>query len=211
MRYLGHKPPPLKVFTPQSRGETAEGWVLHATRRRRIHEEEARTLDRRRYIWGTLDAALAAVAGTSAFAAWKTSNNTLIAVGAAILGILAAVLASALTFLDMGGRAETHQHAAIAYKEILREFEEAFGNGSQSIDSKTLSNLKSRLSKVDRTAPTVPVNRGSKIEQRDYCFVTKAQDLAAGACPRPVKAGVTRADEEPKGLDREWRSDREMP
>jgi len=183
MRCLGHKPPPLKVFTPESRGETAEGWVLHATRRRRIHEEEARTLDRRRYIWGTFGAAFAAVAGTSAFAAWKTSNNTVLAVGAAILGILAAVLASALTFLDLGGRAETHRYAAVAYKDILREFEEAFGEGSLNIDSETLSNLKSRLSKVDRAAPTVPVNRGSKIEQQDYCFVTKAQDLAAGTCP----------------------------
>jgi hypothetical protein len=202
MRWPGRIPPPLKVFTPESLRETARGWVLHATRRRRIHEKEARILDRRRYIYGAFNVSLAAIAGTSAFAAWKTSNNSTFAAVATIFGIGAAVLANALTFLDLGGRAESHRQAAVAYKDILREFEEAFGlkgDRPPSIDREKLSKLKSRLCEVDRAAPTVPVKRGSKIEQQDYDFATKAEELAAGvARARLAKPGVAPADEESK-------------
>jgi hypothetical protein len=202
----GRASPVSWVFTPESSGETAEGWALHATRRRKIHENEARLLDRWRYWFGSLAAAFAAVAGTSAFAAWQTdsSKSTVWAVVTAIVGIGAAVLANALAFLDFGGRAEAHRRAAVAYKDILRDFEEAFGlneNGSPSIDQTTLSELKSQLSEVDRAAPTVPVKRGSKIEQQDYDFATTAMELASVARAR-LKADVARADEESK-VDRE--------
>jgi hypothetical protein len=200
MKWLGHKPPPLKVFIPESLRETTEGWVLHATRRRRIHEEEARILDRRRYIYGTFSACLAAIAGTSAFAAWKTSNNSTYAAVATIFGIGAALLANALTFLDLGGRAESHRQSAVAYKDLLRDFEEAFGlkgGDSSGIDGETLSKLKYRLCEVDRAAPTVPVKRGSKIEQQDYDFVTKAKELATGVTrPHLANPGVSQTDEE---------------
>ena len=203
MGWPGRKPPQSWVFTPESPGETAQGWALHATRRRKIHENETRVLDRRRYWFGSLAAAFAAVAGTSAFAAWQTdsSKSTVWAVVTAIVGIGAAVLANALAFLDFGGRAETHRRAAVAYKDILREFEEAFGlneNGSPSIDRGTLSTLKSQLSEVDRAAPTVPVKRGSKIEQQDYGFATTAMELASARAR--LKADVARADAESKVL-----------
>jgi mannose-6-phosphate isomerase-like protein (cupin superfamily) len=141
------------------------------------------------------------VAGTSAFAAWQTdsSKSTVWAVVTASVGIGAAVLANALAFLDFGGRAEAHRWAAVAYKDILRDFEEAFGlneNGSPSIDPATLSKLKSQLSEVDRAAPTVPMKRGSKIEQEDYDFATTAVELARAR----LQASVARADAESKEL-----------
>src|SRR6266851_3776217 len=99
MRWPGRKPPQLSwVFTPESSDETADGWALHATRRRKIHENEARFLDQWRYRFGALATAFAAIAGTSAFAAWQTasSTSTAWAVVTAIVGIGAAVLANAL-------------------------------------------------------------------------------------------------------------------
>jgi hypothetical protein len=51
----------LNVFEPADRREAVEGWALHATRRRIIHEDEARRLDRLRYWLGGLSTALAAV------------------------------------------------------------------------------------------------------------------------------------------------------
>jgi hypothetical protein len=38
--------PPLKVFEPEDARSTLQGWTLHATRRRLIHEHEGRLLDR---------------------------------------------------------------------------------------------------------------------------------------------------------------------
>ena len=123
-----HKRPQLKVFTPESRCETAEGWALHATRRRKIHEDEARSLDRRRNWFGGISVSLAAIIGTSGFVAWQAdSKNPWFAWGTASVVIVATVVANALSFLDLGGRAEAHRRAAVAYKGILREFEEAFG------------------------------------------------------------------------------------
>ena len=64
-----------------------------------------------------------------------------------------------------------------------------------------MSRLKSQLSEVDSDAPTVPVKRASEIEQRDYAFATKAEELAAGgARARLVKASVTPASKESKDL-----------
>ena len=174
----------LNVFEPADRREAVEGWALHATRRRIIHEQEARRLDRLRYWLGGLSTALAAIAGTSTFAAWQSgSKNLAAAIITAAIGIGAAVVGNVVAFLDLGGRAEAHRHAAVAYKRILREFEEATGNSGEEkreLDSKTLSSLKSLLAEADRTAPTVPAGRGASIERRPFRFVRKAEDLANG-------------------------------
>ena len=119
---------PLKVFEPEDPSETLRGWALHATRRRLIHEHEARHFDRLRCVLGTVAACLAAAAGTSAFAAWQSSNtNAIVAVTTAAIGVGAGVLGSVMTFLDPGGRAEAHRRAAVEYKSIIRTFEAACG------------------------------------------------------------------------------------
>jgi hypothetical protein len=172
----------LNVFEPADRREAVEGWALHATRRRIVHEDEARRLDRLRYWVGALSAALAAVAGTSAFAAWETGSKSLAAgIVTAVIGIGAAVLGNVVAFMDLGGRAESHRNAAVAYKAILRDFEEACGNSGdekKELDAETLASLKSLLADADRTAPTLPVRRGDEVERRPFRFVRKADDLA---------------------------------
>jgi hypothetical protein len=179
----------LNVFEPADRREAVEGWALHATRRRIIHEAEARRLDRLRYWVGGLSTALAAIAGTSAFAAWQSGSKSLAAgVVTAVVGIGAAVLGNIVAFLDLGGRAEAHRNAAVAYKGILREFEEACGNSGddkEEIDAETLATLKSLLADADRAAPTVPAGAGERVEHRPFRFVRKADDLTA---PRPRRS-----------------------
>jgi hypothetical protein len=178
---------PLKVFEPDNSKETAQGWALHATRRRKIHEVEARNLDRLRYWLGTLSASLAAAAGTSAFAAWQSDSQSIAAgVATAVVGVAAAVLGSALTFLDLGGRAEAHRRAAANYKNVLREFEEACGLRSSrdaALASEVLGSLKTRLSEADSDAPVVPVRRGEKAEKQRFCFVGTAHELAPNPSP----------------------------
>ena len=175
----------LNVFEPANRREAVEGWALHATRRRIIHEDEARRLDRLRYWVGALSAALAAVAGTSAFAAWQSGSKSLAAgIITAVIGIGAAVLGNVVAFLNLGGRAESHRNAAVAYKGILRDFEEACGNSGddkKELDAETLASLKGLLADADKTAPTLPVRRGDDVERRPFRFVRKADDLAGTA------------------------------
>jgi hypothetical protein len=93
--------PELRVFEPESPREAVEGWALHATRRRMIHEQESRRLQHWHYALGTISACLAAVAGTSAFAAWQTGTKSIgAAVATACVGIGAAIIANALTFIS---------------------------------------------------------------------------------------------------------------
>lgn len=178
----GRRKDSLRVFEPENAHEAVQGWALHTTRRRKIHEAEARHLDRLRYLLGTLSTALAAVAGTSAYAAWESdSTNTTAAVVTAVVGISAAVLASILTFLDLGGRAEAHRRSAAAYKRVLRDFEQASGTGRGSdgaIEDEALQRLKAMLDETDAAAPVVPVKRGEKIEQQPFLFVGTADELA---------------------------------
>ena len=185
---------PLNVFEPESPHEAVQGWALHTTRRRKIHDAEARHLDRLRYWVGAVAAALAAVAGTSAFAAWESeSTNTAAAVVTAIVGIGAAVLASVLTFLDLGGRAEAHRRSAAAYKRVLREFEQASGmrrGNDGAIDDEALQSLKALLDETDAAAPVVPVKRGERVEQQPFRFVGTADALA----PNPSRPTETQGD-----------------
>jgi hypothetical protein len=173
---------PLSVFEPADRRETVQGWALHATRRRIIHEGEARRLDQLHNWAGVLSASLAAAAGTSAFAAWETGSKSLAAaIATAVVGIGAAVLGNVVTFLNFGARAESHRNAAAAYKNVLREFEEACGNSHDTkneLGPDTLATLKRLLADADTAAPTVPARRGEQIEQRPFRFVRKAEDLS---------------------------------
>jgi hypothetical protein len=174
----------LVVFEPANGREAFEGWALHATRRRKIHEEEARRLDRLRYSLGMLSTALAAIAGTSAFAAWQSETDSVAAaIATAAVGIGAAVLANMLAFLDLGARAEAHRRTAAAYKRILRDFEEASAwrkkEDAAGPEKETLGTLKVVLAEADASAPVVPARRGNKIERLPFSFVETAEELGA--------------------------------
>jgi hypothetical protein len=172
----------LNVFEPKDPQEVVQGWALHATRRRKIHEAEARSLDRLRYWLGTSSACLSAITGTSAFAAWESDRHSVAAgVATAVLGIGAAILGSILTFLDPGGRAEAHRRSAVAYKNVLREFEVASGSrlgGEGAVGKDDVQLLKRLLSEADAVAPVVPVGRAGAIEREPFRFVPTAGELA---------------------------------
>jgi len=173
---------PVRVFEPKDPREAVQGWALHATRRRRLHEHEARRLDRLRGWLGTTTTCLGAITGTSAFAAWQSSrDDLLLGAATAALGIAAAVLGSVLTFLDPGGRAEAHRHAAVAYKGILREFEAASAarpEGRGPIDLDVIQAMKALLAQTDAAAPVVPMGRAERLERSPFLFVETAEELA---------------------------------
>lgn len=171
----------LRVFEPDDPREAVQGWALHATRRRNVHEAEARFLNSVRYWLGSSSTILAAVAGTSAFAAWQSTTSSLAwAIVTAVIGIGAAILGGLLTFLDPGGLSEAHRRSATAYKSVLREFEEAAGSvgcTDGTFDRDLLRRLKSMLADADTSAPTVPRRRGRAAEREPFIFVPKALNL----------------------------------
>ena len=174
----------LAVFEPSDPRECLRGWALHTTRRRQIHEAQARSLDRWNRLLGVLAAGLAAFVGTSAFAAWQTDEqSSWLAVVSAALGAAAAILAGALTFLDLGASAEAHRRAAAAYKNVLRELEQdaALRGAAEQVDEATLSHFKALLAEADAGAPVVPVGLGKKAEKRRFRFIAKADDLGPNA------------------------------
>jgi hypothetical protein len=169
----------LPVFQPEHPREAAQGWALHATRRRRIHEDEARHQNRLRYWLGGPSAGLAAVAST--LAAWhSTTDNETVAVFAAGTALCAAVLAAVLTILDPGGQSEAHRRAATAYKSFLRDYEEEVGSLGCSggpFNQDVLRSMKRTLDEADKSAPTLPKGRAEKVEEKGFKFVGKARDL----------------------------------
>lgn len=172
----------MKIFEPLNDDEARRGWLIHTSRRRRIHELESRRLDRLRIGAGTIAAVLAAVAGSAALAGWQSkTSNAALAILASAVGLIAAAMSAAVTFLDFGGRAEAHRRSAAAYKDILRSFElwcaqRAESNGAAAFD---LTELKAKLAEVDAAAPTVPRNLAAQIETEPFEWVPRADELSA--------------------------------
>lgn len=173
---------PVNVFDPSDPEQAVHGWALNATRRRIIHEHEARRLD----VPATAARQVANVPSTqrsrSAFAAWQsTSKSTGAAIATIVIGVGAAVLGSVVTFLDLGARAEAHRRAAIDYKDIMRRFEAARGLSGPHEPKATealLATLLPLVSEADRKAPTVPLRYAEKVERRNFRFVRSADALA---------------------------------
>lgn len=168
--------------------ETAEllrGWQLHVLRRRAIHERSARWLERASH-WLTVPTTiLAALAGTSAFAAGQadSANNALAVAGLAV-GIGAAVTSHLQSTLNLSMRAEGHKQAASSYKQLLRTFERLTPDvgklppiGADDEVAATLEDLETRIAEADRVAPIAPQRIARREERKRVVIVTEATQL----------------------------------
>jgi hypothetical protein len=164
----------VRIFDPTRTDELLRGWQLHVIRRRMIHEQTARRLQSFSYILGLPTAVFAAAAGSSAFAAWRSpaAEGTKLAVVGGILGLVATILATVQTFLDLGARAERHRQAAVVYKRMLRRLErlppERISLAQLSTENLELAQdikqLEAELGEADATAPVVPRGLAERIE-----------------------------------------------
>jgi hypothetical protein len=79
---------------------------------RLIHEDAARRIQTLPYDLGGPAVIIAALAGSSAVAAWGSGSPSRgLAVLSAFIAVRATALTAVLTFLDPGGRAERHRGA----------------------------------------------------------------------------------------------------
>ena len=114
------------VLEPRDSEELLRGWLLHVHKERDRHEASARFCESRRYLFGGAAVVLSAVSGSTVFATIGDSLDARAVIGVGAISILAAVFAALQTFLDYPGRAARHHVAAVKYKGIIRELEQAF-------------------------------------------------------------------------------------
>lgn len=167
-------PSSLKIYDFEQVDELLRGWQVHAARQRLIHEDAARRLQARHYWLGVPAAALAAVAGSASVAAWQTNTaNDALAVTGAAVGVVATILVSVVTFLDLGARAERHRQASASYKRMIRRLErlppvtkkiEELAEGDPIYDA--VERLEVELGETDAAAPVPPRRIARRVEER---------------------------------------------
>ena len=91
------------------------------------------------------------------------------------LAIIAAILASLQSFLDLGARAERHRIAGAKYKAVIRQMEQ-MGIGTLSavgLETPIVTELRKNLDALEEEMPVVPPGIYDSVEARyrDKTFV----------------------------------------
>jgi hypothetical protein len=175
----------VRLFDPVETTELLRGWQLHVARRRAIHEAAARRLQRASTWLAVPTTILAAVAGTSAFAAARSDSATdTLGIVGLVVGLGAAVTSHLQSNLNLGARAEAHRLAAGSYKVLLRTFERLSPDvgqlppiGADDALSATLQDIETRIADVDCNAPIVPARLAQREEAKEVVVVTEATKL----------------------------------
>jgi hypothetical protein len=175
----------VRLFDPVETAELLRGWQLHVARRRAIHEAAARRLQRGSYWLAVPTTILAAVAGTSAFAAGQgVSARDALSIVGLVVGLAAAVTSHLQSNLNLAARAEAHRLAASSYKVLLRMFERLSPDvgklppiGSDDSLSVALKEIETRIADVDAGAPIVSARVAQREESKEVVIVTEAAKL----------------------------------
>lgn len=159
---------PVPVFEPDNADELLRGWLLHAHKGRDRHDLAARQCDQRKYLIGIPAAIFSAIVGTTTFAALQGSPDRTIQVLVGVLAVVAAVLVSLQSFLDLGARAERHRIAGIRYKAAIRQLEQ-LGIGtlsSTALDAPAVTELRRQLDAIEEEMPVVSPRVYDRIEAK---------------------------------------------
>jgi hypothetical protein len=130
---------------------------------------------------------LAALAGSSAVAAWSSGGSSGgLALLSAFIAVGATVLTAVVTFLDLGGRAERHRRAAAECKRILRRLEALPPYHMRLADmpeelNHNIQELESQLGEMDSSAPIPPRRIAERVLTR----------------PRELRSAVVFAPDQP--------------
>lgn len=171
-----------KIFAPDETRELIRGWLIHARKGWKNHEEAARRLESQYRRVGAASVALSAVVGTTLFASLEASYEPWIRIVAGLLSLASSVLASLITFHRYEERLEKHRAAAASYKGALQKLEELHMlDSSGTPDQESKKAIKEQFDQLGKFAPVVPEDINRAVEKRFevYKFVAKAEDLRA--------------------------------
>jgi hypothetical protein len=170
-----------KVLEPADPAQRLRGWLLHAHKCRDRHDEAAKSYDSMRYRLGVPTIICSTVAGASAFASLSAALGIAGAIAAGIVSLAAAVLAALQTSFDYPGRAERHRLAAMKYKSLIRELEQALTGtppkGGQ--PEEWVTDFRRRMDGLEEISPVVSQDIYDRVEQRyqSVAVVTQVLEL----------------------------------
>ena len=154
------------LFTPETKSELLNGWLIHAHKGRDRHNEASRRYEQYRYWLGVPTLSVSTVVGTSVFSALSTQEAP--ALWVAILSVLAAVLTALQTFLNFPALADRHRGAAVKYKAVIREIEQHTTdmNTQEKLAEELISAIRVKLDTLEDEAPVVTSKIYDKIEEQ---------------------------------------------
>jgi hypothetical protein len=148
---------------PASTEDLLQDWYRRARENQFAHYEAIKPLSSANYKLGVPVALLSAVVGTSIFATLQEETAIGFRIGAGIVSVLAAVLASLQTFLRLSERAEKHRTVGARYGALRRELEAAIAKGGP-YEEKLVDGLREKLDSISSEAPEIPDRVWKKIE-----------------------------------------------
>lgn len=157
------------LFTPETKSELLNGWLIHAHKGRDRHNEASRRYEQYRYWLGVPTLSVSTIVGTSVFSALSTQEAP--ALWVAILSVLAAVLTALQTFLNFAALADRHRATAVKYKAVIREIEQHTADMNTQHDSEKftvemISAIRVKLDTLEDEAPVVTSKIYDKIEEQ---------------------------------------------
>jgi hypothetical protein len=160
--------PETPIFAPDNVSELLHGWLLHAHKGRDRHDRAAQRCERQRLFLGIPATIASAIVGTATFAALQKSNsNSAIHLVVGGLAIVAAILVSLQSFLDLGARAERHRTAGVRYKQMIRDMEQlGIGTGELRVESAKIDELRQALDALEKEMPVVPLKIYNEVEAK---------------------------------------------
>ncbi len=160
--------PNTPIFEPDNSDALLRGWLLHAHKGRDRHDWAARRCDHQRYLIGIPATITSAVVGTSTFAALQELPDPNVQITIGVLALIAAILTSLQSFLDLGARAERHRIAGAKYKAAIRHMEQ-LGIGTLSklaLDAPVVTELRNNLDALEEEMPVVPPSVYDSVERK---------------------------------------------
>lgn len=173
-----------KIFAPEESRELIRGWLIHARKSWKKHEEAARQLEAQYRYVGIASLILSAVVGASIFSSLEIAFEPWGRLIAGVLSIVASVLTSLITFQRYEERTEKHRAASVMYKAVLRkleEFHEELHTEPNRViaDPELVHQIRDELDNLEKLTPVVNEKVNQLIERRfeAYKFVAEAEDL----------------------------------
>ena len=143
-------------------------WLQRAHLVLDAHHTAAGMFEKRHYWLGIPTVALSTVVATAVFASLQNTPHIYMQIVVGLASILAAVLASLLTFLRYNERAEKHRLAGVRYGAIMRQLEQARQIPPHTEEEARgfFDSIRSRWDKLNEESPTMPTKTWDRLNRR---------------------------------------------
>ena len=121
-------------------------WYKEVSLNQDSHSQAAKLYNRLHYWLGVPVVIFSTVVGTAAFASLHQQANDEVRMGAGIVSVVSAILASLQTFFGFGERAEKHRALGVGYEKARKEINEI-----QKLPIHLRGNVKERLDRLRQT------------------------------------------------------------